>query len=78
MNYNKYLSIKKILKEIKPLLERAYILVQRIQKLYRVLKKNLEFIIYRITKYKNKKRFKKLDLKKREIVYLLRKNIKIK
>ena len=43
-NYNKYLNIKKILKGVKSLLEKAYILVQRIQKLYRALKENLKFI----------------------------------
>ena len=43
-----------------------------------MLKEDLEFIAQRTTKYVNKKRSKGLDLKKRGMVYLLRKNIKTK
>ena len=43
-----------------------------------MLKKDLKFILRRTAKYINKKRFKRLDLKKERIVYLRKKNIKTK
>ena len=43
-----------------------------------MLKEDLEFISQRIAKHVNKKRFKRPDLRKGGMVYLLRKNIKIK
>ncbi len=46
--------------------------------LYKVIKEELDFITKRSAKYINKKRSKGLDLKEGGIVYLLRKNIKIK
>ena len=77
-NYGKHPNIEKILRGVKPLLERVYVLVQRIQELYRALKEDLEFISQKIIKYINKKRSKRLDFRKRGMVYLLRKNIKIR
>ena len=44
-NYGKYPSIEKTLKRVKPLLEKVYVSVQRIQELHKALKKDLEFII---------------------------------
>ena len=77
-NYGKYPSIEKTLKGVKSLLEKAYVLIQKIQELYKALKEDLEFIVQRIAKHANKKRSEGLDLRKGGIVYLLRKNIKIK
>ena len=46
--------------------------------MYRILEDNLRIIRRSNTKQANKKRSKGLNLKRGEIVYLLRKNIKIK
>ena len=78
INYGKYPSIEKKLIDIKPIAEKAQILVQRLKELQNILKEDLEFISQRIAKYANKKRSKGLDLRKEGIVYLLRKNIKTK
>ena len=43
-----------------------------------MLKEDLEFISQRTVKHVNKKRFKRLDLRKGGMVYLLKKNIKTK
>ena len=47
-------------------------------KLYKELLKDIKFIIIKSSIYYNKKRLKKLTLKKRDSVYFLRKNIKIR
>ena len=43
-NYRKHLSIKKELIDIKPIAEKAQILVQRLKELQSILKEDLEFI----------------------------------
>ena len=77
-NYGKHPSTKKTPKGIKPLSEKAYISIQRIQELQKALKEDLEFIAQQTVKHANKKRSKGPDLRKGGIVYLLRKNIKTK
>ena len=77
-NYGKHPSIEKTPKGVKPLSEKAYVSIQKIQELHKALKEDLEFITQRIAKHANKKRSKRLDLRKGGIVYLLRKNIKTK
>ena len=52
--------------------------VKLLYKLYKELKINFKFLIKRSTKYINKKRLAKLTLKKRDFIFLLKKNIKIK
>ena len=63
-NYGKYPSIEKTPKGVKPLLEKVYVSIQRIQELHRTLKEDLEFIAQRTTKHTNKKRAEGPDLKK--------------
>ena len=77
-NFGKHSNIIKELKELKLIVEKANILVQRLKELHKVMQQELEFISKRIAKQTNKKRLKELDLKKGGIVYLLRKNIKTK
>ena len=45
INYGKHLGISKAPKELKPLSEKANILVERIKELQKMLKEDLEFII---------------------------------
>ena len=52
--------------------------VKKLKKLYIILINKLKFITKRITRFVNKKRFKKLDLREESIIYLLKINIKIK
>ena len=49
-----------------------------IKTIYKILREDLEYIKKNIERYTNKKRSKRLDLKEKEIIYLLRKNIKTK
>ena len=75
-NYGKHLGMSKASKGLKPLSEKANILVERIKELQKILKEDLEFIAQRTAKHANKKRSKRPDLKRGGIVYLLKKNIK--
>ena len=54
------------------------IIIEMLRELYKKLSRNIKFIIIRSVIYYNSKRVKKLIFKKRDVVYLLRKNIKIK
>ena len=78
INFGKYSNIMKELKGLKPLIEKANILINRMKELYNKIQQELEFILKRIAKYTNRRRSKGLDLRKGGIVYLLRKNIKTK
>ena len=52
--------------------------IEQIHLLYQELQKNIQFLSKRMTLYANKKRDRESTLKKRDKVYLLRRNIKIK
>ena len=64
-------------KEGKLIAKEARISVEKIIKLYKILKKELNKILKKTTVTVNKKRFKGLDFKEGEIVYINIKNIKI-
>ena len=64
-------------KEGRLIAEEVKILVEKIIKLYKILKKELDRILEKITIIVNKKRSKGLDFKEGEIVYINMKNIKI-
>ena len=77
-NYRRYLNILGNAKEIKPTIEIVRIIVKDLKKIYAFIKEDLERIVEKIMEKVNRKRLKGLILKEGEIVYLLRKNIKIK
>jgi hypothetical protein len=52
--------------------------INLMKNLYKELSRNIEFIINKSLIYNNRKRLKGLTLKERDLVYLLRKNIRIK
>jgi hypothetical protein len=58
--------------------KRARIIVTKIKELHEILKRELNFISERVTEYVNRKRSEGPNLKKGEMVYLLRKHIKTK
>jgi len=77
INYSYYLRINKNSKEERLVVEKVRISAEKIIKLYKILKIELNKILKRIIKIVNKKRFKELDFKEGEIVYINIKNIKI-
>jgi hypothetical protein len=77
-NYGYHLLITKKPRNEKPVSKKARIIVIRMKELYKILKQELDFISERVTEYVNRKRLEGPDLKKGEMVYLLRKHIKIK
>jgi hypothetical protein len=52
--------------------------VNKLKELYIILSNELRFIIKRMTRFVNKKRFKRLNLRERGIIYLFKTNIKTK
>ena len=78
VNYGKHSNISRDLKEIKPMTKRANISVNRLKKLYILLQRKLKWIVKKSIIQVNRKRSKGPDLRKKKIIYLLRKNIKIK
>ena len=63
-------------KEGRPIAKEVRILAEKITKLYKILKKELDGILKRILTTVNRKRSKGLDFKEGEIVYINMKNIK--
>jgi len=76
VNYGYYLRMDRDSKEGKLIAKEARILVERIIKLYKILKKELDKILKKTTITVNRKRSKGLDFKEGEIVYINMKNIK--
>jgi hypothetical protein len=52
--------------------------VNKLKELYTILSNELRFIIKRMTRFANKNKSKKLNLRERSIIYLLKTNIKTK
>ena len=77
-NYKRHLNILENAKEIKLTIKIVKIIVKDLKKIYAFIKEDLEKIAEKIMKKVNRKRLKGLILKEGEIIYLLRKNIKIK
>jgi len=63
-------------KEGRPIAKEVRILAEKITKLYKILKKELDGILKRILTTVNRKRSKGLDFKEGEIIYINIKNIK--
>ena len=59
------------------LTEQVNITAKKMQQIYRKLKKDIKFLLYRSAFYYNQHRFRKSILKKKNKVYLLWKNIEI-
>ena len=77
INYSYYPRIDRDPRERRPIAKEVRILIEKIIKLYRILKTKLNKILIKIIKIINKKRSKGLNFKEREIVYINIKNIKI-
>ena len=77
-NYGFHPSTTRQPRNEKPVSEKARITVVRIKELHEILRQELDFISKKATEYVNRKRSEGPDLKKGEMVYLLRKHIKIK
>ena len=77
-NYGKHPNISRNPKGIKSITEKANISMERLKELYTLLQSELEWITKRSAIQINRKRSEKPDLKEGRMVYLLRKNIKIK
>ena len=77
-NYGHHPLITRGPRNEKPVSEKARITVTKIKELHEMLKQELSFISKKATEYANRKRSEGPDLKKGEMVYLLRKHIKIK
>ena len=77
-NYKKHPSISRDPRGIKFIAEKVNISVEELKKLYTLLQSELEWIAERSAIQYNKKRSKGPNLQEGGIVYLLRKNIKIK
>ena len=77
-NYGKYPNISRDLRGIKPIAERANVLIEKLKELYTLLQTELEWIAERSAFQVNEKRSEGPDLQEGGMVYLLRKNIKIK
>ena len=71
--YNTNLFFK--LKKVTVLTEQVNVTVKKMQQMYKELKKDIKFLLYRSVFYHNQHRFKESILKKRNKVYLLWKNI---
>jgi len=76
-NYSYYPRIDRDSKEGRLIAEEARVSVEKITKLHKILKKELDRIVKKTIITVNKKRFKRLDFKEGEIVYINIKNIKI-
>ena len=68
----------KELKGLKLIAKKVNISINKMKELHYIIQQEVEFILERIARQANKRRSKGLDLKKGGMVYLLRKNIKIK
>ena len=78
VNYRKYLNISRDLRGLKSIIKKVNISVDKLKELYILLQSELEWITERSAIQANKKRSKGPDLQEGGMVYLLRKNIKIK
>ena len=76
-NYGYHPRMDRDPKEGRPIAEEARISVEKITKLHKILKKELDKISRKTIITANKKRSKGLDFKEGEIVYINIKNIKI-
>ncbi len=77
-NYEFELKTLKKLREFVQIAQKVTIQIEQIHLLHKELQKNIQFLSKRMTLYANKKRDKKSTLKKRNKVYLLKRNIKTK
>ena len=77
-NYRKHPNISKDLRELRPIVKRANISIDRLKELYTLFQSELEWIIKWSAIQANKKRSKGPDLREKGMIYLLRKNIKTK
>jgi len=65
-------------REFAQLAQKATLQIEQLQLLQKELQKNIQFLSKRMILYANKKRDRKSTLKKKNKVYLLRRNIKMK
>jgi len=77
-NYEFQWKTLKKSREFVQIAQKATIQIEQIHLLHKELQKNIQFLSKRMTLYANKKRDRESTLKKRDKVYLLRRNIKIK
>jgi len=77
-NYEFELKTLKKLREFVQITQKVTIQIEQIHLLHKELQKNIQFLSKRMILYANKKKDKKSTLKKRNKVYLLKRNIKTK
>ena len=77
INYRYNINLFFKSKKATVLIEQVNITAKKMQQMYKELKRDIEFLSYRLIFYHNQYRFRESMLKKKNKVYLLQKNIEI-